>query len=73
MPPAAATCGHSSGPCSVSSPAPETGQPQVTAYLTRILPEIAAWAAALPSGILALEPWLTREAASVTFVGLEPT
>lgn len=34
------------------------GQAQVAASLTRMLPEIAAWAATRPSGILALEPWL---------------
>ena len=31
----------------------------VAARLTRMLPEIAAWAVPLPSGILTLEPWLT--------------
>ncbi len=36
----------------------EDGQAQVTAALTRVLPEIAAWAAPLPAGILAIEPWL---------------
>jgi hypothetical protein len=30
----------------------------VEARLTRVLPEIAAWAATLPPGILALDPWL---------------
>ena len=30
----------------------------MTARLLRILPEIAARAAALPSGILELQPWL---------------
>jgi len=30
----------------------------VEARLTRVLPEIAAWAAMLPPGILALDPWL---------------
>jgi len=29
------------------------------ARLTRVLPAIAAWAATLPTGILALDPWLT--------------
>lgn len=33
----------------------------VEARLTRVLPEIAAWAATLPPGILALEPWLVPE------------
>lgn len=36
------------------------GQAQVSARLTRVLPEVAAWAATLPPGILDLEPWLTR-------------
>jgi hypothetical protein len=36
----------------------EDGQARVTASLTRVLPEIAAWAASLPPGMLALEPWL---------------
>jgi hypothetical protein len=35
------------------------GQAQITARLVRMLPEIAAWAATLPSGILDLEPWLS--------------
>jgi hypothetical protein len=34
------------------------GQAQVTARLARVLPEMAAWAAPLPDGILALRPWL---------------
>jgi hypothetical protein len=37
----------------------EDGQAKVTAGLTRILPEVAAWADSLPAGILDLEPWLT--------------
>ena len=37
----------------------EDGQAHIAARLVRVLPEIADWAAALPSGILALEPWLT--------------
>jgi hypothetical protein len=37
----------------------EDGQTCIAARLVRVLPEIAAWAASLPSGILALEPWLT--------------
>lgn len=41
-------------------PTTDDGQAQVTASLTRMLPEVAAWAATLPSGILGLEPWLTR-------------
>ena len=36
----------------------EDGQPHIAARLVRVLPEIASWAAALPSGIVALEPWL---------------
>lgn len=38
----------------------EDGQPHIAARLVRVLPEIAAWAASLPSGIVVLEPWLTR-------------
>lgn len=34
------------------------GQPYVAARLVRVLPEIAAWAASLPCGILLLDPWL---------------
>ena len=30
----------------------------MTASLTQMLPEIAAWAATLPAGILTLKPWL---------------
>jgi len=41
----------------------EDGQPRIAASLGRVLPEIAAWAASLPPGILALEPWLTRRTA----------
>jgi hypothetical protein len=41
-------------------PTTHDGQAQITARLTRMLPEAAAWAATLPSGILGLEPWLTR-------------
>ena len=37
----------------------EDGQAKITARLTRILPEIAAWADSLPAAILGLEPWLT--------------
>ncbi len=37
----------------------EDGQPHIAASLVRVLSEIAAWAASLPSGIVALEPWLT--------------
>lgn len=36
----------------------EDGQTCMTAQLTRVLPDIADWAASLPGGILALEPWL---------------
>jgi hypothetical protein len=43
----------------------EDGQAYVSAYLVRVLPEIAAWAASLPPGILALEPWLTRQETAV--------
>ena len=38
--------------------ASEDGQAFVTASLTQMLPEIAAWAATLPAGILTLKPWL---------------
>jgi hypothetical protein len=40
------------------------GQPCVSARLVRVLPEIAAWAASLPAGILVLEPWLAPQRAS---------
>jgi hypothetical protein len=36
----------------------DDGQPHMAARLVRVLPEIAAWAAPLPKGILLLEPWL---------------
>jgi hypothetical protein len=36
----------------------DDGQPHLGARLVRVLPEIAAWAATLPDGILLLEPWL---------------
>jgi hypothetical protein len=39
----------------------EDGQTHMAASLTRTLPEIADWAASLPSGIVALEPWLRHE------------
>jgi hypothetical protein len=39
----------------------EDGQPHIAASLVRVLPEIAAWATSLPPGIVALEPWLTRQ------------
>ena len=38
----------------------EDGQPHIAARLVRVLPQIAVWVASLPSGIVALEPWLTR-------------
>jgi hypothetical protein len=37
----------------------EDGQAHIAAGLVRVLPEIAVWAASPPSGIVALEPWLT--------------
>jgi hypothetical protein len=37
----------------------EDGQAHITARLVRVLPEIATWAASLPPGLVALEPWLT--------------
>jgi hypothetical protein len=46
--------------CTWGDTSTEDGQPLITARLTRILPEIATWAASLPAGILGLEPWLTR-------------
>jgi hypothetical protein len=36
----------------------QDAQAIVSASLTRVLPEIAAWAASQPSGILRLDPWL---------------
>jgi hypothetical protein len=36
----------------------DDGQAHIAARLVRVLPEIALWAAALPMGILVLEPWL---------------
>ncbi len=36
----------------------DDGQAHMAARLVRVLPEIATWAAALPKGILLLEPWL---------------
>jgi hypothetical protein len=39
----------------------EVGQANITAGLARVLPEIAAWANALPDGILVLEPWLAPQ------------
>jgi hypothetical protein len=36
----------------------DDGQAHMAARLVRVLPEIASWAAALPEGILLLEPWL---------------
>ena len=38
--------------------ASEDAQALVTASLTRVLPEVAAWVATLPAGILNLKPWL---------------
>lgn len=37
----------------------QDGQAYIAARLVRVRPQIADWAASLPSGILALEPWLT--------------
>jgi hypothetical protein len=36
----------------------EDGQTRMAMQLTRVLPEIANWAASLQSGILAIKPWL---------------
>jgi hypothetical protein len=38
----------------------EDSQACIAAKLTRVLPEIALWAASLPAGILSLDPWLLR-------------
>jgi hypothetical protein len=38
----------------------EDGQACIAAKLTRVLPEIASWAASLPAGIVSLDPWLRR-------------
>jgi hypothetical protein len=46
----------------------EDGQACVVANLTMVLPEIARWAATLPSGIVSLEPWL-RHADPQVFSG----
>jgi hypothetical protein len=37
----------------------DDGQAHIAARLVRVLPEIAAWAAALAPGIVVLDPWLT--------------
>jgi hypothetical protein len=37
----------------------DDGQARIAARLVRVLPQIAAWAASLPPGIVRLEPWLT--------------
>ena len=36
----------------------QDGQTCMTAKLTRVLRQIAVWAASLPDGILSLDPWL---------------
>jgi hypothetical protein len=41
-------------------PTTDEGQAQITARLTRMLVEVAAWADSLPAGILDLESWLSR-------------
>jgi hypothetical protein len=43
----------------------EDGQARIEAKLTRVLPAIAEWAAPLPPGIVALDPWL-RHAGRLT-------
>ncbi len=40
----------------------QAGQAYTAAKLTRVLPEIPEWAASLPPGILALDPWLRPNA-----------
>ena len=42
----------------------EDGQTHIAARLVRVSTEIADWAASLPSGIVALQPWLTRPQAT---------
>jgi hypothetical protein len=42
------------------------GQGQISARLTRMLPEVSQWASALPAGILRLQPWLARVTAATT-------
>jgi hypothetical protein len=51
----------------------DDGQACMAASLVRVLPEIAAWAASLPAGILALEPWLTPSSAAGTTEPLVPS
>ena len=36
----------------------QDGQTCIAAKLTRVLRQIAVWAASLPDGILSLDPWL---------------
>jgi len=45
----------------------EDGQAQISADLTRVLPEIAAWAATLPPASWPFEAWLTRVGSGRTF------
>jgi hypothetical protein len=40
----------------------EDGQPLLTVELTRVLPSMAAWARAIPAGLLSIRPWLTPKA-----------
>jgi len=40
----------------------EDGQPLLTVELTRVLPALAAWARAIPAGLLSIRPWLTPHA-----------
>ncbi|MGN6172739.1 MAG: hypothetical protein ACTHPS_07280, partial [Streptosporangiaceae bacterium] len=37
----------------------DDGQACITASLTRVVPEIATWAATLPEGLIVLKPWLS--------------
>jgi hypothetical protein len=42
----------------------EDGQTCMSAKLTRVSPQIATWAASLPTGVLSLSPWLTAKRSS---------
>lgn len=41
------------------------GQAHIAARLVRVLPQVAAWAAAVPPGIVVLQPWLTPRRLSI--------
>jgi hypothetical protein len=40
----------------------EDGQAVVTVELTRVLPDLVAWARAIPAGLMSIHPWLTPQA-----------